>query len=173
MKVLQEIVIPQESVNDDKVVVINLCFKNGDVIKNGDTALEFETSKATVTLEVFQDGYIYYNCTEGDEINVGSIVAKVFDEKNLNETTIIQQQNNIVENDILNRNDLENVKVISVSKTIFSKKAKSLLQEKGLNESDFIGKDFVNAADVNFYLNQTNENIVTSEELTKTKQKKN
>jgi pyruvate/2-oxoglutarate dehydrogenase complex dihydrolipoamide acyltransferase (E2) component len=158
MKILQELIIPQESVNDDSVVILDLHFKNGDFVKKGDIALEFETSKANVSIEVMQDGYIFYECTGGDEVNVGSVVAKVLDSSKITESTKTLQEKSLVADE-----------TIPVLKTIFSKKAEALLIEKGLKESDFSGKDFVNEDDV-LRLIGTKESKGKSEEPQKTRQ---
>lgn len=172
MKILQEIIIPQESVNDDKVAVLDLYFKNGDPVKIGDLALEFETSKATMSLEILQDGFIFYDCEVGDEVDVGSVVAKVSDEKIRNEVPAITPDNvisvsktsvvSIEENQVdTNQNEIET--------TIFSREAELLMQEKGLKETDFKGKDFVNVNDILRYLNLPVDKIEQPKEVTKSK----
>jgi pyruvate/2-oxoglutarate dehydrogenase complex dihydrolipoamide acyltransferase (E2) component len=166
MKILQEISIQQESVNDDKVIILDLYFKNGDSVKTGDIVLEFETSKSTISIDVLQDGYIYYNCKEGDEINVGSIVAQVSDQKqedkkdnqqqkivqeNTNEKTVGKNDNktNFETKQVYKDNHINPVRDYTpASKTIFSKKATLLIIEKQLKESDFKDKDFVNEDDI-------------------------
>ena len=140
MKILQELIIPHESVNDDKVVVLNLCFQNGDAVRKGDVLLEFETSKAALSLEALEGGFIYFNCEEGDEVDVGSVVARIL-ESALTESMETRQAE-------IPKNKLVADDAIPVRKTIFSKKAEELLQEKGLKESDFAEKDFVNSDDI-------------------------
>jgi len=172
MKILQEIIIPQESVNDDKVVVLDLYFKNGDIVKNGDLALEFETSKATQSLEILQDGYIFYDCEEGDEVTVGSIVAKVYDVKTKNEELTVTLEKIISESKTFAPPTAESVVDIdlgTIQRTIFSKEAELLMLEKGLNENDFKGKDFVNANDILSFLNLPVDKIEHTKEVTKTK----
>jgi len=172
MKILQEIIIPQESVNDDKVVVLDLYFKNGDIVKNGDLALEFETSKATLSLEVLQEGYIFYDCEEGDEVAVGSIVAKVYDVKIRSEELTITPEKIISENKTFSPPIEESevdIDLGTIQTTIFSKEAELLMQENGLNKNDFKEKDFVNANDIISYLNLPVDKIEHTKEVTKTK----
>lgn len=172
MKILQEIIIPQESVNDDKVVVLELYFKNGDIVKIGDLALEFETSKATLSLEVLQDGYIFYDCEEGEEVAVGSIVAKVYDLKTRSEELTITPEKIISESKTLAppiEESLVDIDFGTFQRTIFSKEAELLMQEKGLKENDFKGKDFVNINDIISYINIPVDKIENSKEVTKAK----
>ena len=185
MKILQEIHVQKESVNDDKVVILDLYFKNGDFVKTGDIVLEFETSKATISIEVLHNGYIYYYCEEGDEINVGSIVAQVSDQKqedkkdnqqqkivkqNKNEKTVEESDNKI--NNERTETDKENyINAVRdstpTSKTIFSKKAEVLIKEKHLKESDFKNKDFVNEDDILEFIGEKPD--ITSDEKYKAK----
>lgn len=164
MKLLQEIIIPQESVNDDKVIVLALFFKNGDKVDKGDIALEFETSKASIPLEISQNGYIFYNCEEGEEVNNGSVIAKVYDENKKIENKKIISKNKIDEN-ITDTSSKD-----TSSKVIFSKKAEILIKENNLNKNDFKGKDFINDVDINSLLHRKNEVILTKAETTKLKQ---
>ena len=46
MQILNKIIIPKETVNDDSVKIIKWHFNNGQVVKKGDILVEIETSKA-------------------------------------------------------------------------------------------------------------------------------
>ena len=82
MNILEEILVPQESVNDNNVIITKLFFQNGDHVKKGDIILEFETSKSIVEIESNFDGFIIYYFESGDEVNVGNVIAKIMDEYN-------------------------------------------------------------------------------------------
>jgi Biotin-requiring enzyme len=142
MKVMQEMIIPKESVNDDNALIAKLNFRDGDAVKSGDVVLVCETSKTIFELRTSQSGYIFYKCKEGDLMDVGSVVAVVYDEKS---GTVGQNESGIGKA----TRDMTQEK-----KTIFSKKAKSLLDENHLNESEFAGKDLVGVDDVVAFLNE-------------------
>jgi len=144
MKILEEIFIPQESVNDEDVVIVELFFKNGDSVNKGDNILEIETSKAIISIETHNDGFIEYFCKEGDRVNIGSIVSKIFDQPKLKEEKEI----------IKVKENSNNVTIDSMTpKTIFSKKARQFIEENNLNVEMFEGRDFVNVDDVTLFLN--------------------
>jgi len=149
MKIKEEIFIPQESVNDENVVIVELYFKNGDFVNKGDVILEIETSKSTISIETQNDGFIEYFCQVGDRVNIGSVVSKIFDQSEFKEEKqVIEVREN--SNDIT----LDSI----ASKTFFSKKALQLIEENNLKVDVFEGKDFVNAKDVILFLNPASVN---------------
>jgi len=162
MKVFEEVFIPQESVNDDNVVITKLFFKNGDSVEKGNEILEFETSKTIVEIESSFDGYIAYYCNEGDTVNVGTVVAKIVDDYKHKEE---KQLNSEKQSRVQEKNHNSNVK------TIFSLRAMDLMKKYGLNEKDFPGKDFVNENDIYLFLNSDDKNI--NENTTAIKQNEN
>jgi pyruvate/2-oxoglutarate dehydrogenase complex dihydrolipoamide acyltransferase (E2) component len=150
MKLLHEIKIPQESVNDDQVVIIKLHFKSGDEVKLGETVLEYETSKATLTMDALETGFILYYFEEGDTVDVGRIVAEIYDEKNSKETTISKKKASEKINFQTDLSTSSEILKKTLSATIFSQKAKQYIKENGLDESEYFGQDFVNIDDVLF-----------------------
>ena len=156
MKLLQEIIIPNDSVNDESVMIMTLDYNDGDFIQKGDTIIEFETSKAVSTIEAEYDGYIFYNFKEGDQVLIGEIVAEIYDEaKRIERIKVVQE-------------DFINTKILKpIIKTSFSNKAKLLLAENYITENAFDGRDFINSKDVMVFIDKrTNDqsNIrVTSE----------
>ena len=158
MKILEEIVVPQESVNDDNVIITEIPFKNGDYIHKGDIILEFETSKAITEIESKFDGYVIYFCKEGDAIKIGEVIAKIVD--NYQEREIKANDKTQNENNNTNKDKY---------KTVFSLKALELINKYGLNKEDFEDRDFVNEQDVYLFLNPSNDktdnNIISSTSL--------
>jgi acetyltransferase-like isoleucine patch superfamily enzyme len=143
MKLLKDIVIPHESVNDENVVIVMLYFNDWDWVNKGDTVIEIETSKAIFTLDAPSDGYILYNCKKGDQVLIGAVVAGIFDEKE-------QPGGSKAPTD----NKTENKSIVSNIKTIFSAKATRLIEEYKISESEFEGQDFVSHNDVLLFLNK-------------------
>jgi pyruvate/2-oxoglutarate dehydrogenase complex dihydrolipoamide acyltransferase (E2) component len=173
MKVLQKITAPLESVNDQSLTVINLCFKSGDYVKIDDILIELETSKALLTLAAEQEGYINYFCKIGDEVSVNYLIAQItekpdvsasIDEKSVKNSSVVGKH---IEKDSLNK-DYE---------TIFSDKAIKLISQNNIDKSVFKNLDFVSEKNVLNYLypehrdenNQkqilTNNNTISKNEI--------
>ena len=69
--------VAKESVSDDNYIVIELRFKDGDPVKEGDILGLFETSKAVVEVESPSDGFAFFAVREEDTVNVGDIFAVI------------------------------------------------------------------------------------------------
>jgi acetyltransferase-like isoleucine patch superfamily enzyme len=74
------IVIPRETVNDDVVLLARWHVQPGEHVRAGTTLLEFETSKTVYTLEAERDGWVEITCAEGDEIAVGDAVGRLHEQ---------------------------------------------------------------------------------------------
>ncbi len=142
MQLLEEIKVPQESVNDDLLVVIKLNKKDGEKVEAGDIVIELETSKTVFTLECTQAGYIQYLCQEGDEVAVNSTIIKIFDE--INEQVVAPIQEKL---------DVKSISKNGVKETLFSQKALQLIEKNGIDQSLFKGMDLVDEWDVKKKLN--------------------
>ena len=143
MKILEQIVVPQESVNDESVLVIDLHFTNGDEVNSDEVILDIETSKTVISLTANQKGYIYYLVNLDDEVIVGTTLAYIC-------STVLDQQE-FEQLDLLNhtKNEKSNEALVQLedkqakTKPVFSKKALSILQVKQISKDQFIGFDFV------------------------------
>lgn len=149
MKIVQEIYVHQESINDQSLTVVGLNFKNGDLVKNGDTLIELETSKAIVTIEAETDGYIIYHCILGQEVLLNDLIIRVADEKPTENlflplAPVNTESKEIVHNDVPSELKFQ---------TEFSKKATALLERNSLSKSLFENYDFVTEYIVLKYLN--------------------
>jgi pyruvate/2-oxoglutarate dehydrogenase complex dihydrolipoamide acyltransferase (E2) component len=82
MALLQNITVPLLAVNDNILTVVEISFKQGDLVKKGDTVMVFETSKTTYPVEAEVEGYIQYYCKEGNDYEVNHKVACIYSEKN-------------------------------------------------------------------------------------------
>jgi len=154
MKILQKVTLPLYSVNDEEVIIVTQYFNDGDFVKKNEVILEFETSKALVSMESEVDGYIFYNFKEGDSVLVGTVVAEIYDIKKGN----IKQEKPIESN----KGNNDKLKIV---KTIFSEKAKSLLKTSQISESIFEGQDFVNHDDVLLFLNNNTKDFSLPKEF--------
>jgi pyruvate/2-oxoglutarate dehydrogenase complex dihydrolipoamide acyltransferase (E2) component len=146
MKILQEIRVPQESVNDQTLMVLELFFQENDVVKKGDIVAELETSKTTLTVEVLEEGYIKYFCKIGDELTINSLIAQIADRahsKGNNDNNSNIQVAILVE---------ENNQSDAIFDTVFSKQALELMAENSLGKELFKNRDFVSTGDINLLL---------------------
>ena len=48
MKLLEEIIIPKDTVKDDKVRIVDIYVQNGDLCQKNSSIIDIETSKANV-----------------------------------------------------------------------------------------------------------------------------
>jgi len=145
--VLQNLIISQDSVNDDKVLIVTTFFKDGDEVNKGDLIIEYETSKALMTIEAEQNGFVFYNCLEGDYVFIGSTVGEINSKKIKSEL-----ETNIVVPETLISIEVQENKL----QTLFSNKARILLLQNEISEEVFYGVDFVNEQDVLLYINKMN-----------------
>lgn len=139
-----KVLIDKEAPSDDKVVVLDQCFKNGEFINSGDIIGSIETSKATVEIVAEVKGYIYYSCKLNEEIKVGAIFAYISHEKNFSIPKQKEQTDVELNTDIL-----------------FSSKAKAILINKGIDFEVFKGYGVVREVDVLEYLKSLKGNKKT------------
>jgi len=139
MKILEEIKVPQENINDEYITVISCFFKNGDYVNEKDELIELESSKTVFIIESKTSGYIEYFCKEGDEKAINEIIIKIYD--SINEKIEIHSKSNISEDKI---NFIE---------TIFSNKANDYISENKIDKSLFLNYDFINYQDIINILN--------------------
>ena len=84
---MNEIRIPRENANDDSVLILKVNYSTGDIIKKGDTLIEYETSKAVIEFDSPCDGKISeILAIEGEEIEIDAIFMKFNDGGKLDET---------------------------------------------------------------------------------------
>lgn len=151
MKLLQEISVPQESVNDDMLLVVSMPFADGAKVSDRDIVLELESSKTTFTIEAETDGYIQYFCTEGEEVAVNAVVIKIYDQAPTSTGTpepapILVSSNGNGHHPPEKESPQQ--EVIRLEQTYFSVAAEQLIAEHQLDPAQFSGQDFVSQADV-------------------------
>ena len=83
---MNEIRIPRENANDDSVLILKVNYSIGDIIKKGDTLIEYETSKAVIEFDSPFDGKISeILAIEGEEIEIDAVFMKLNDDGKLDE----------------------------------------------------------------------------------------
>lgn len=160
MNILQEIKVPQESVNDTLLNVVDIKFRNNDKVIKNDLLLELETSKAIITIESDYNGYVEYLCNLGDEVPVNKIIIKIWDQP----FEIHNEPPNKVDVNQIEANnaDSQNKQILE---TIFSKAALELLEKNKIDKYVFKEFDFVSKKNILNFLNpnlEKNESNITS-----------
>jgi pyruvate/2-oxoglutarate dehydrogenase complex dihydrolipoamide acyltransferase (E2) component len=75
---MTEIKLPELAEGIEKATVTLCHFKKGDTVKENDDLIEFATDKATFNVPSPASGKIIdIMCSEGDEIAVGQVIAKI------------------------------------------------------------------------------------------------
>lgn len=146
MKLLQTIIAPQESVNDDYLSVLKIYLNQGDKVEKDSLIAEIEASKALIEIRSDYDGYIEILVEEDKDYAVGSEMFKIFDSKIDNELKLTEKkiENINSENDLLENNlDLKNLSVN------FSNRALSLIKEKKIDIVKFQNYSYVTSNDIN------------------------
>ncbi|MBN1186770.1 MAG: 2-oxo acid dehydrogenase subunit E2 [Bacteroidales bacterium] len=140
MKPIASIIVPQESVNDESVVVLEMNYNNNDFVEKDAEVIEIETSKTTMSLQTSTTGYIIYNCSVGDEVEIGRCVANIYNEK------YIEQKSDSKES-IKPATEVKPESTVVVT-TLFSINAEKYIEENKLSKETFAGKDFVTLEDI-------------------------
>ncbi|MCP4351400.1 MAG: hypothetical protein GY795_38530 [Desulfobacterales bacterium] len=141
--VIHEIFVPKETVNDEYVTIAELYFNDRDEVEAGDVVIDVETSKAVISIETEYSGFIEYLCEEGQDIEIGKHVAKIYDmfpdeqKKTLSPHPCTPEQE-------------------SAEETRFSKAALDSLKKYNLDISIFKGRDLVCSDDVNEHIKNRN-----------------
>ena len=71
------VLVPKESVSDDTCLVSAIVATNGSETKKGSVIAVLETSKAAFDVESPADGFIFWNCEEGDRVPVGEAMCVI------------------------------------------------------------------------------------------------
>jgi len=73
------ILVPNETVSDETVRVINWLVSNGAYVTQDESLVEVETSKALLEIQATSAGYIWQCCKVGDDIAVGAPICFITD----------------------------------------------------------------------------------------------
>jgi 2-oxoglutarate dehydrogenase E2 component (dihydrolipoamide succinyltransferase) len=139
MALINTILAPQESVNDQFLSLVSLFVKTGEFIKNNTLIAELETSKAVVEVRADVDGYIKVFVEANTDIKIGSKMFEFYDipfEKE-NDTDITVTKINLAPKD-----EIQNIT------TVFSKSALQYIEDNNINKENFKTFSFVTTKDI-------------------------
>jgi sugar O-acyltransferase (sialic acid O-acetyltransferase NeuD family) len=74
-----KIKIPKQNASDDDVIISDVFFKSGEYVDEDTIIFEYETSKANFEFETVNSGFLYYNFSVGDSVQVQTDVAYLSD----------------------------------------------------------------------------------------------
>ncbi len=144
MKPAKIILIPHDSVNDEEVLIISLTFAEGDFARKGETILEYETSKAVMSVELEVEGFIAYRCAEGESVRVGAAVAAVFaawDTESVADWRAAHEEQALP-------TATPQAESAAPAATLYSARAEAMMAKQGVDKKLFAGRDFVSIQDV-------------------------
>jgi pyruvate/2-oxoglutarate dehydrogenase complex dihydrolipoamide acyltransferase (E2) component len=158
-KLLEEIKTPQESVNDDSVIIVEVFVKNRDKIKKNTLLAEIETSKAIIEIHSEKGGYVKCLCEKDQEVLIGKTLFEIYSEdfnsidEKLEENKKIEKPSNHSKKDI--PQDFT---------TKFSKEAEELILKNKISKDIFKNSEFISSDEVNKHLNpnQVSETNINS-----------
>lgn len=156
-KILEVIKTPQESVNDDSVVVIKIHVKNGDKIKKDQNLAEIETSKANIDIHSTEAGYVKCLCEENEDVLIGETLFEIYSEKielkEISEAKKEKLEPKIISKSVDVSSELEPKEEILIEfNTKFSKGAEQLILKNKLDKNKFKSFQFVSVNEVNDFL---------------------
>jgi pyruvate/2-oxoglutarate dehydrogenase complex dihydrolipoamide acyltransferase (E2) component len=123
--------VPQINPNDEHAVVVRWHVAKGARVQAGQALVTLETTKTTFDVDAPSDGYAFFEHEPNTEIAVGSAVAWIAD----NDEPLR----------IAAAPPAATPPGAAASSERFTRKARKLMKERGLNEADFTGIDRVDA----------------------------
>lgn len=72
-----DLIIPRETVNDETVTIVLLLVPHGHKVREGESLAEIETSKANVSVEASESGYVEWYCNNGDRVDATACIGRI------------------------------------------------------------------------------------------------
>ncbi len=127
-----DILVPRETVNDDIVTLVRWHAATGERVRAGAPLFEIETSKTVYTIDAEREGHLEILCRAGEEIGVGERAGRLHDAPLQSIAGAAEPQ----------------VDAVAGSAQVISRKARQLMEEKGLDPARFAHLSIVREADV-------------------------
>ncbi|MCZ6915698.1 MAG: NeuD/PglB/VioB family sugar acetyltransferase [Gemmatimonadetes bacterium] len=71
------VIVPKDTVSDDRYLITEHCVAEGDAVKADDAIAVLETSKAALTVTSPADGCVFFHGDVGDTVPVGGVLAVI------------------------------------------------------------------------------------------------
>src|SRR6476620_7265320 len=140
------VLVPRECVSDDTCLVTAIVAINGCETKKGSVIAVLETSKAAFDVESPADGFIFWNCKEGDRLPVGEAMCVISVSSDRPHAAASPAP-------VERARPESEAKGTEPSGTRFSQPALELLRRHGLSPDLFVGRAMVTRADVEAEIN--------------------
>ncbi len=128
-----DVLVPRETVNDDIVTLVRWHADSGQAVRAGAILFEIETSKTVYTIAAEHDGHLEILCAAGEEIGVGERAGR------LHETPLLHSVGQSASVDPASA---------TAGTQVISRKARQLIEAKGLDPARFAHLSIVREADV-------------------------
>ncbi len=160
MALLQEIIVPLLAVNDTTLTVVELLFAGGAKVEAGDVVMVFETSKTTFDVVAETNGYVQYLFEADRDYEVNAVVARIFSEAAEALMAPARTQSPAAQPFAQDQPASSRRQKPAFAReqdqplprwdgeTIFSRAARELMAQQGVDPVQFAGMDFVTAGDV-------------------------
>ena len=133
-----KIKIPKQNASDDDVIISDVFFESGQYVDEDTIIFEYETSKANFEFETVNSGFLYYNFSVGDSVQVQTDVVYLSDSE-------------------LTSDEIKKLFPISdeanISKKNITKKALKLINENSIDSKEF-KEDLITEKVVKEFLNK-------------------
>jgi pyruvate/2-oxoglutarate dehydrogenase complex dihydrolipoamide acyltransferase (E2) component len=110
--------VQRENPNDEFVIIGSWLAKNGSKVKAGELVCTLEATKNSYDVEASQDGYFFFQASEGDRVEVGERLFVISSNENFNFTQ-------------------DETKGLT-SGSLITRKAQKLIEEYGIDEKIFL-----------------------------------
>lgn len=128
----------RNSPSDDWLLILQIVVEKNQFVRSGDVLVEIEGAKAVFSFESVESGYIWPLVSDGQQVQVGSVLFVLSDEPFIGEPYI----------EDLNPKNSSNSEIDTLESTIFTKSAENLLKSGSLDRNLFSGFKLVTEADV-------------------------
>jgi 2-oxoglutarate dehydrogenase E2 component (dihydrolipoamide succinyltransferase) len=140
MALINSILVPQESVNDEFLSLKSLYVKSGDFIEADVLLAELETSKALLEIRSENSGYVKVLVEENTDVEIGTLMFEFFDQpfEESTDTLPNSELSNLINNDSPNPN----------KGTKYSKLALKYIADNGIDIKQYSSFNFVTTKDL-------------------------
>ena len=131
---MYNIKVMQLNANDESCKLVEWYFNDGDIVKEGDTLVCIETSKASKDIECESTGILHILAQEGEELEIGALMGCVFENEE-EKTTYLENKNN---------NQIQELEIK------ITKPAEELMLKEGISEKQVLelGKKVILKTDI-------------------------
>lgn len=158
--------LPREAVSDDRYRVTALRIAEGQRIDKGGVIAEIESSKATFEVESPCAGFAYPACKDGDEIEVGAVLAVISRKQEPPPAELLRTLPQPAHAAAGPAPGVFTVDSGGTQVVRFSRAALDLIAQHNLEKALFAGHALVRRRDVELYLGKTQADAIRKAALT-------